>query len=75
MLRVAAHGRWREDWYSMTEREYVLGTGDDELARLALQNRLWSDASTQAWRQAELHRGDRVLAIAQLLGAEGGQFE
>tara|TARA_R110002094_G_scaffold178525_1_gene157675 strand:+ start:222 stop:1040 length:819 start_codon:yes stop_codon:yes gene_type:complete len=47
----------------MTEREYVLGTGDDELARLALQNRLWSDVSAQAFRRAQLQMGHRVLDV------------
>lgn len=47
----------------MTEREYVLGTGKDELARLALQNRLWSDAAVDAWRRAQLHIGQRVLDV------------
>ena len=47
----------------MTEPEYVLGTGDDELSRLALQNRLWSDAAVAAWRLARLQPGERVLDI------------
>jgi len=47
----------------MTEREYVLGTGDDELARLALQNRLWGDVSAKAFRRAELRMGHRVLDV------------
>ena len=47
----------------MSERAYVLGTGDDEFARLALQNRLWSDVAIQAWRRANLRIGDRVLDV------------
>jgi SAM-dependent methyltransferase len=47
----------------MTEREYVLGTGGDELARLALQHRLWSDAAHQAWQRAEIRPGQRVLDV------------
>lgn len=47
----------------MTEREYVLGTGEDELARLALQNRLWSDVSVQAFRRSNLTIGHRVLDV------------
>jgi SAM-dependent methyltransferase len=47
----------------MTEREYVLGTGQDELARLALQNRLWSDTAVDAWRRAGLRLGQRVLDV------------
>ena len=47
----------------MTDPEYVLGTGEDELARLALQNRLWSDTAVSAWRRAELQMGQRALDV------------
>jgi ubiquinone/menaquinone biosynthesis C-methylase UbiE len=47
----------------MTEREYVLGTGNDELTRLALQNRLWSDAAHTAWKLAHIAPGQRVLDV------------
>jgi ubiquinone/menaquinone biosynthesis C-methylase UbiE len=47
----------------MTTREYVLGTGDDELQRLALQHRLWGDAAHEAWRLARIGPGQRVLDI------------
>lgn len=64
------------------EREYVLGTGHDELDRLALQHRLWSDAAHAVWRTAALRSGDRVLDVgcgpgfasfelAQLVGRTG----
>jgi ubiquinone/menaquinone biosynthesis C-methylase UbiE len=63
-------------------KEYVLGTGPEELERLGLQHRLWSDAATGAWRRAHLQRGQRVLDIgcgpgyatlelAQLVGHAG----
>lgn len=45
------------------EREYVLGTGDDELQRLGLQHRLWSDAAHAAWKRADLGPGQRVLDV------------
>ncbi|HEX5052931.1 MAG TPA: methyltransferase domain-containing protein [Planctomycetota bacterium] len=47
----------------MSDREYVLGTGDDELARLALQHRLWSDAALAAWKRAGIAPGQRVLDV------------
>jgi SAM-dependent methyltransferase len=47
----------------MTDREYVLGTGNDELTRLALQNRLWSDAAHAAWKLARIAPGQRVLDV------------
>jgi SAM-dependent methyltransferase len=43
--------------------EYVLGTGADELSRLAVQHRLWSDAATAAWKSAGLQPGHRVLDV------------
>ena len=46
-----------------TGREYVLGTGDDELQRLGLQHRLWSDAAHAAWKRAALAPGQRVLDV------------
>lgn len=47
----------------MTEREYVLGTGNDELVRLAQQHRLWSDTAHQAWLRAGVQPGQRVLDV------------
>lgn len=45
------------------EREYVLGTGQDELVRLEIQHRLWSDATVAAWRRAGIGPGSRVLDL------------
>lgn len=47
----------------MSEREYVLGTGVDELTRLSLQHQLWSDAAHDAWRRAAIRPGQRVLDV------------
>lgn len=47
----------------MSQRPYVLGTGDDELVRLGLQHRLWSDAAHAAWRAAQVAPGQRVLDV------------
>jgi SAM-dependent methyltransferase len=65
-----------------TPPEYILGTGADELARLAFQNRLWSDAAHEAWKLARIAPGQRVLDIgcgpgfasfdlAELVGKDG----
>ena len=43
--------------------EYVLGTGTDELQRLALQHRLWADAAHAAWRFSRIAIGQRVLDV------------
>lgn len=47
----------------MSERPYVLGTGNDELVRLAQQHRLWSDAAHAAWLRARIGPGQRVLDV------------
>jgi len=63
-------------------QEYVLGTGADELARLAFQHRLWADAAHGAWRRAGIGPGQRALDVgcgpgfasfdlAELVGAAG----
>ena len=46
-----------------TGKEYVLGTGSDELDRLGMQHRLWSDAAHALWRRAQLRVGQRVLDV------------
>src|SRR5262245_59881024 len=76
MLRSGRRRRWHEvvsKWLSrtpvratmapMANREYVLGTGSDQLTRLGLQNRLWSDAAHAAWKQARIRPGQRVLDV------------
>lgn len=49
--------------HSTPAQPYVLGTGDDELARLGLQHRLWADAATSAWKAAGIGVGSRVLDV------------
>ena len=41
----------------MAETDYVLGTHDDEIARLGLQHRVWRDAVTAAWQRAGITEG------------------
>lgn len=48
---------------SRSQQEYVLGTGADELERLGLQHRLWSDAAHAAWKLAGLAPGSRALDV------------
>lgn len=48
---------------STRPHEYVLGTGLDELARLAMQHRLWSDAAHSLWRKARIGMGQSVLDV------------
>ncbi|MGH8092784.1 MAG: class I SAM-dependent methyltransferase [Chthoniobacterales bacterium] len=46
-----------------TERDYVLGTHDEELARLGLQHRIWRPIALDCWQKAGITVGRRVLDI------------
>lgn len=67
---------------SVDDKQYVLGTGGDELERLAIQHRIWADQALASWRHAGIGLGARVLDLgcgpgyasfdlAQLLGNTG----
>ena len=45
------------------EREYVLGTGKDELARLGFQHQVWSEVAARAWERAGIAPGHWVLDV------------
>lgn len=45
------------------ERDYVLGTHDDELERLGLQHRIWRGRTADAWRRAGFTVGQTLLDI------------
>jgi SAM-dependent methyltransferase len=47
----------------MTERDYVLGTHDEELARLGLQHRVWRPVVLECWKKAGITEGSRVLDV------------
>jgi protein-L-isoaspartate O-methyltransferase len=47
----------------MSDRDYVLGTHDDEINRLGLQHLVWRPWMFAAWRRARVTRGSRVLDI------------
>jgi len=46
-----------------TERDYVLGTHDEELARLGLQHRIWRRVALDCWTNAGITLGSRVLDL------------
>jgi ubiquinone/menaquinone biosynthesis C-methylase UbiE len=48
---------------SATEREYVLGTGDAELARLGFQHQVWASATAAAWERGGFRPGARILDV------------
>lgn len=45
------------------EPEYLLGTGDDELARLEFQHQVWRDLCVHALERADLREGQRALDL------------
>jgi SAM-dependent methyltransferase len=64
------------------EQDYVLGTHDEEIARLALQHRVWRPRALDAWRRAGFTVGQTLLDIgcgpghasvdlAEIVGPEG----
>src|SRR5437660_12837206 len=46
-----------------TERDYVLGTHDEEIARLGLQHRVWRPVALESWQKAGITVGSRVLDV------------
>jgi len=65
-----------------SDRDYVLGTGDEEIARLGLQHSVWRERVLECWRRAGIGAGSRVvdfgagpgfatLDLAELVGANG----
>lgn len=66
----------------MAERDYLLGTHDEEIARLGLQHRVWRPRMLDAWRRAGITTGMRVvdagagpgwasLDLAEIVGPDG----
>lgn len=64
------------------EREYVLGTSDEELVRLGFQHQVWSAQAASAWERAGFVPGSHLLDVAcgpgyatldmaRLVGGEG----
>ena len=45
------------------ENDYVLGTHDDEVARLGLQHRVWRNAVTDCWHRVGITHGWRVIDV------------
>src|SRR5256714_12702043 len=47
----------------MSEKDYVLGTHDEELLRLGLQHRAWRPVVLDCWQRAGITAGKRVLDV------------
>ena len=48
---------------STTERDYILGTHDEELERLGLQHRVWRPYTTDAWQPAGFASGQTIMDV------------
>ena len=48
---------------TVAERDYVLGTHDDEIERLRLQHAVWRPRALDAWRRAGFNAGDTLIDI------------
>ncbi len=46
-----------------SEKAYVLGTHDEELARLGVQHRAWRERALGAWRRGGIGPGSTVLDV------------
>jgi SAM-dependent methyltransferase len=64
------------------DRDYILGTHDEEIARLGLQHRVWRARALDAWKKAGFTAGSSVLDLgcgpgfasldlAEIVGASG----
>ncbi|MBI1795651.1 MAG: methyltransferase domain-containing protein [Candidatus Eisenbacteria bacterium] len=47
----------------MAERDYVLGTHDEEIERLGVQHRVWRPTVLAAWTRAGIGPGSRVVDV------------
>ena len=45
------------------ERDYILGTHDEEIDRLGLQHRVWRPRASDAWRRAGFTVGQTLLDV------------
>lgn len=49
--------------YESRDKDYILGTHDEEISRLALQHRVWMPRALDAWRRAGFTLGQTLLDI------------
>jgi SAM-dependent methyltransferase len=56
-------GKITKSMSDRTEHDYVLGTHDEEIARLGLQHGVWRPRVLDCWRNAGITIGSRVLDV------------
>ena len=55
-----------------SDADYVLGTHDEEVARLGLQHRVWRPNAADCWRRAGITIGSRVVDVGAATATELG---
>jgi ubiquinone/menaquinone biosynthesis C-methylase UbiE len=65
---TASRGSLRAEWHAYrqavsTDSDYVLGTHDEEIQRLALQHQVWRPQAMEAWRRAAIGPGQHVVDL------------
>src|SRR6476620_11014056 len=63
LLAGVAKGQDMDRISRMSEKDYVLGTHDEELVRLGLQHRVWRPMVLDCWQRAGITVGKRVLDL------------
>lgn len=58
---MEAEAPYHSPMTASTEKEYILGTHDEEARRLGFQHRLWSDLAHATWKRAGVLPGHKVL--------------
>src|SRR4051812_32983282 len=64
------------------EKDYVIGTHDEEIVRLGIQHRVWRPRVLECWQKAGITTGARVMDVgagpgyatidlAEIVGASG----
>src|SRR5947199_8190870 len=46
-----------------TDRDYILGTHEEEISRLGLQHDVWRPVALDCWKRAGITAGKRVLDV------------
>lgn len=62
-IRRCVHACERLAYFLQMDRDYVLGTHNEELARLGLQHRVWRPAVLDCWQRAGVTVGKTVLDV------------
>ena len=63
MIQIAMQPRMPDSSPAMIEKDYVLGTHEDEVARLGIQHRVWRARALAGWQRAGFRGGQTILDV------------